>query len=281
MAYDATSDTGFAARPPAAAVKHLQYPFTTTEGAAPRVFWGTGSPEGVVTALVGDAYRRTDGTPALYVKTSGVGNTGWSAMVTSDGAYDTIAELTPGAGVTIDGVLCKDGGVTLTGALTAGGASQVMVTDASSGANIILRGLGANNDLFLNFTRRIEMQHASVTYWVFDGTTSPPHFRPNSTNAYDIGNGANLVRELHLGTAIKGALGVQVLSAVQKSGWTVPTGTADRTTFATFAGQTITSPPTQAEVQAIDDHVVILSQHYKALIDDLHATGSGHGLIGG
>lgn len=42
---------------------------------------GTGSPEGVLTAPVGTLYRRTDGstTTTLYVKTSGTGNTGWTA----------------------------------------------------------------------------------------------------------------------------------------------------------------------------------------------------------
>lgn len=40
---------------------------------------GTGSPEGVVTALVGSLYLRTDGgaSTTLYVKESGTGNTGW------------------------------------------------------------------------------------------------------------------------------------------------------------------------------------------------------------
>ena len=43
--------------------------------------YGSGSPEGVVTANVGSLYLRTDGSTSttLYVKTSGTGNTGWSA----------------------------------------------------------------------------------------------------------------------------------------------------------------------------------------------------------
>jgi hypothetical protein len=65
----------------------------------------------------------------------------------------------------------------------------------------------------------------------------------------------------------------------RQTGWATATGTATRTTFATFAGQTISNPPTQAQVQAIDNHVKILSERMKALIDDLHAT-AGHGLIG-
>jgi len=47
------------------------------------VFWssGAGTPEAVVTAPVGSLFTRTDGgaTTTLYVKTSGVGNTGWTA----------------------------------------------------------------------------------------------------------------------------------------------------------------------------------------------------------
>ena len=44
-------------------------------------FVGTGSPEGVVTAGIGSLYTRNDGAAAttLYVKTSGTGNTGWTA----------------------------------------------------------------------------------------------------------------------------------------------------------------------------------------------------------
>lgn len=49
---------------------------------------GSGSPEGVVTAAVGSVYRRWDGgsTTTLYLKTSGSGNTGWSAVSGTTGA---------------------------------------------------------------------------------------------------------------------------------------------------------------------------------------------------
>jgi len=42
---------------------------------------GTGSPEGVVTGIIGDIFARTDGGAGttLYVKESGTGNTGWVA----------------------------------------------------------------------------------------------------------------------------------------------------------------------------------------------------------
>lgn len=43
--------------------------------------WGTGSPEGAVTAVVGALFLRTDGgsNTTLYVKETGTGNTGWVA----------------------------------------------------------------------------------------------------------------------------------------------------------------------------------------------------------
>lgn len=42
---------------------------------------GTGSPEGVVTAVIGSLFQRSDGgaVTTLYVKESGAGNTGWVA----------------------------------------------------------------------------------------------------------------------------------------------------------------------------------------------------------
>ena len=44
-------------------------------------FVGTGTPESVVTAIVGATYRRLDGgaNTTLYVKESGTSNTGWVA----------------------------------------------------------------------------------------------------------------------------------------------------------------------------------------------------------
>ena len=49
--------------------------------AAVPVIWssGTGTPEAVVTAPIGSMFTRTDGGAGttLYVKETGVGNTGW------------------------------------------------------------------------------------------------------------------------------------------------------------------------------------------------------------
>jgi hypothetical protein len=47
----------------------------------PRVVQGSNTPEGAITAPVGSLFLRTDGgvSTTLYVKTSGAGNTGWTA----------------------------------------------------------------------------------------------------------------------------------------------------------------------------------------------------------
>lgn len=58
---------------------HQTITLGTTTG--PKVTYGTGSPEGVVTAPMGSLYLRTDGgaSTTLYVKTSGSAATGWTA----------------------------------------------------------------------------------------------------------------------------------------------------------------------------------------------------------
>ncbi len=56
--------------------------FASVTGAAgPTISFGTGTPEAAVTAPMGSLFLRTDGGAAttLYVKTSGAGNTGWTA----------------------------------------------------------------------------------------------------------------------------------------------------------------------------------------------------------
>lgn len=56
--------------------------------------------------------------------------------------------------------------------------------------------------------------------------------------------------------------------------WTDATGTASRTALASYAGQTVSNPPTQAEMQTLDDAVKAISQHLVAVINDLKANGS-------
>lgn len=51
--------------------------------------------------------------------------------------------------------------------------------------------------------------------------------------------------------------------------WAAWSGTADRTTHATYTAPTISASPTQAEVQAIADALQSASRAIKALIDDV------------
>jgi hypothetical protein len=62
----------------------------------------------------------------------------------------------------------------------------------------------------------------------------------------------------------------------QTSAWSAATGTEARTALASYAGQTVSNPPTQAQVQTLDDAVKALSQHVVALINDLRSNGAIH-----
>jgi hypothetical protein len=55
------------------------------DGTWKNIKFGTGSPEGVVTATVGKVFLRTDGSPGvtMYIKETGSGNTGWQAVSTA------------------------------------------------------------------------------------------------------------------------------------------------------------------------------------------------------
>jgi hypothetical protein len=52
-------------------------------------------------------------------------------------------------------------------------------------------------------------------------------------------------------------------------GWGAASGTLSRAAYASYAGQTVSNPPTQGEMQTLDDAVKLLSQTVAALISDL------------
>ena len=60
------------------AVKYLEMRLSSTNM---KIVTGAGTPEGAVTAPIGSLYLNTSGgaSTTLYVKTSGSGNTGWTA----------------------------------------------------------------------------------------------------------------------------------------------------------------------------------------------------------
>lgn len=68
---------------------------------------------------------------------------------------------------------------------------------------------------------------------------------------------------------------VQVLKTRQ-TGWGAASGALSRSALAAYAGQTYTGSYVQATVQATDDALKALAQHFAALVTDLTA----HGVIG-
>lgn len=63
------------------------------------------------------------------------------------------------------------------------------------------------------------------------------------------------------------------------TGWAVPTGTLQRSTYASYTAPTISAAYTQSEVQAMANALQAVSRVLAAIVTDLHGT-AGHGLIG-
>lgn len=66
--------------------------------------------------------------------------------------------------------------------------------------------------------------------------------------------------------------GVDISGKVDKNtstGWAGASGTTSKGTFAVYAAPAISNPPTQAEVQALANHVQVLSQHLAAVVGGL------------
>lgn len=90
---------------------------------SPTLHSGAGSPEGVVTSIVGSVYLRTNGSTGttLYIKETGASNTGWVAVNPA------------GAGVSS---FAKSGSTALTGAVTISGGANVTLTQAGQDVSI-------------------------------------------------------------------------------------------------------------------------------------------------
>lgn len=106
---------------------------------SPTDYSGSGSPEGVVTAIVGSTYRRTNGgaSTTFYIKESGSGNTGWVAT----GAV--------GAGGVSS--FAKSGATALTGAVTVSGGSNVTLTQ--TGQDVSIAANAGTSATFLSTTK--------------------------------------------------------------------------------------------------------------------------------
>lgn len=85
---------------------------------------------------------------------------------------------------------------------------------------------------------------------------------------------------VYIKTGFKLNVGGQGVVGARQTGFSLWTGTADGSSHATYTAPTISATPTQSEVQAIADAVQNVTRGYKKLLDALHITSSGHGLIG-
>ena len=72
--------------------------------------------------------------------------------------------------------------------------------------------------------------------------------------------------------------GVKVVGH-RATGWTLPTGTEQRSGYTTYTAPDISSTYDESEVQAIADGLQAVSRTLMALLTDLEG-GAGHGLIG-
>lgn len=114
----------------------------------------------------------------------------------------------------------------------------------------------------------------------FDGSSDAFIYnRSTNTLSFFIGGTASYQSSATFFNIVSGAVyqlgGTQILTS-RRTGWGAATGTATRTAIATYTAPTISSPPTQAEVQDIANALQAWSRRDKALSDDL----TTHGLIG-
>jgi hypothetical protein len=209
-------------------------------------------PNGTATNGIVQAYNKADPTNAALVK----------IQCSTAGADLTTATTGTGTAVPlrflVNGALAgqfnaASGRLTLGSGGVDDALSQLQVRGATGiTASLTLEATGATQ-----FTRIIQksVEHewrivtdSTPSWFIFDQTNAAQRFTIDATGNVNINNAA---------AALKVG-GTQVVNA-RKTGWTAPTGTATKTTFAT---STVT--------------LSVLAEHVKALIDDL----TSHGLIG-
>ncbi len=127
----------------------------------------------------------------LYIRTAATSGTNYLGFnpVTAAIETDKVNEITAAAGVTIDSVLLKDGGATLTAGLTATTIGGTVITASTSvstpfvaGNNIYVNSTGSTLDLRIGGTNVLSLVAAAVT--------------PGVDNTIDLGSGSYRFRKL-------------------------------------------------------------------------------------
>lgn len=144
--------------------------------------FGSGTPESVVTANIGSVFHRTDGSTgtSLYIKESGTGNTGWTAVASggggspggsdtqlqynNSGSFGGISGATSnGTAVTftagnliatspkiIAGINDTNGNELISFTATTSAVNEFTVTNAATGTSPILSATGGDSDVDIN-----------------------------------------------------------------------------------------------------------------------------------
>jgi len=159
---------------------------------------GVGSPEGVVSATVGGTYGQTDAaanSSPLWVKRTGVGNTGWAKQV----GYTTAVGIVIGDLITPTqavGVVAIGGSFTISAAGT-GNANRVIaiaptVNLGSTGNGSLTGGIyigkiaftasanDSNNNIFIGDSNTLGAAHAGAIYCIGSSNSIGGHFTGTS-----------------------------------------------------------------------------------------------------
>jgi hypothetical protein len=150
--------------------------------------------------------------------------------------------------------------------------NQTISFDATSGVTAASYGVDTNFTLTKNGGTTPRITFDTNDYIEYDRTNNNLSVVQNSVVQASINTFG--VVDTRVGLSVAGSLVV----AARKTGWAVDTGTAKRTTNATYSG-TASASYTQAEITALMNAVRDLSQTIKALKDDLHAANGGHSLL--
>lgn len=145
----------------------------------------------------------------------------------------------------------------------ANGAINNIVNNSSTtnfpGANIIFDGGGSGLIIFQNSIFEV-------------GSGTVLNFSSSSSLGLDL---ATIISSVLVTDASGSLAPVPITGFISsqnlQTGWTAPSGTIARTTFATYTAAAISNPPTQAEVQAIANAVQNVSRGFGALVNDLMA----------
>lgn len=141
----------------------LQKLFNTAPGDGNSIsdFQGYGSPEGVLAAGIGSTYRRIDGGTgtSFYVKSTGIGNTGWVANTTVPTLPLSVANGGTGGDFssTVQGVIPYFSATGIISGLAPGTSGQFLKTQGA-GANPIWATVSSQSNILFQYSGNVDSQ---------------------------------------------------------------------------------------------------------------------------